>query len=169
MKNNLQFYRCILEAGQVVFSGRPSLLSSVCGSGVVVTLWDRIKRSGGMAHCIFPERRLQQRPTNYHADIAIPLLIREFLNRTNYAFGLEAQIFGGGSLREVSLNTASKTVKAARRILRKFNIPVTSEDTGGGVGRKIIFNTFSGDVIVLKTKKIRLTDWAPDYKIACYI
>jgi chemotaxis protein CheD len=119
-----------------------------------------------MAHCIFPETPFRQRATNYHADTALPLLIREFLNHTNYAYSLEAQIFGGGSLREVSRDTASKTVKAARKILRKFDIAVTSEDTGGAVGRKIMFNTFSGDAIVLKTKNIRLSDWAPEYKIA---
>ncbi|HAJ57517.1 MAG TPA: hypothetical protein DCL35_07100 [Candidatus Omnitrophica bacterium] len=163
MKGQLQFYRCFVHAGHVVFSDKPSLALSVCGNGVVVTIWDRARRFGGMAHCIFPKSGPRQRRTNYHADVAIPLLVRQFISSSSRINHLEAQVFGGGSLRGVSEKRAARTLKAVRHILRRMRISVVSEDVGGAVGRKIIFNTFSGDTVVYKTKKVRLTDWAPEY------
>lgn len=163
MKNNVEFYNCVVNSGHLAFTREPTLLSSVCGCGVVVTVWDRIKRRGGMAHCVFPKLRFREKPTNYHVDVAIPLLMRQFFNYASYSERLEAQIFGGGHLRGVSQRLSAKTVKATRKALKRFHVMVTSEDIGGSVGRKIIFNTFSGDVMVWKTKKIRMSDWNPEY------
>lgn len=163
MKNRLQFYRCVINPGHVVFSRQPSLLFSVCGNSVIITIWDRMHRSGGMAHCVFPKRRIREKPSNYNLDTALPLLVNQFLDHTAHTRNLEAQIFGGGSLRGVSQKRAVKIVNSARKILKRFSISVASEDTGGEVGRKVVFNTYSGEAVVLKTKKIRLSDWAPEY------
>lgn len=166
MKNNLEFYRCIIGPGQVVFSREPTYLYSTCGNGVIVTLWDRMRRSGGMAHCVYPKRRLFEKGTKHHADVAIPLLVKEFFNFSSYAGNLEAQIFGGGNLRGFSKKRALQTVKAARKILRKFRIDIVSEDVGGVIGRKIVFNTHTGDALEWRTKSIRLSDWAPEYALS---
>jgi len=163
MENKLQFYRCMIDPGYIVFSEEPTLLFAVCGRGVVITLWDRISRSGGMVHCILPNRAFNEKPSNYYINDAIPMLLKQFLHCKNNTYNLEAQIVGGGYIRGASRKLAVKTVQAARRMLKRFNIEVVSEDVGGSLGKKVVFNTFAGDAVIIKTKAIRKTDWVPEY------
>ena len=75
---------------------------------------------------------------------------------------LEAQIFGGAYNHEVSVKNIGKdNIRIAKSILIKKQVRVVSEDTGGERGRKIVFNTTSGDVAVLKVQRIREEDWYP--------
>ncbi len=52
-----------------------------------------------------------------------------------------------------------------KRELKRHKIQVTSEDMGGIFGRKVMFNTHSGEVVVLKTPKVRQTDWYPQLNV----
>lgn len=78
---------------------------------------------------------------------------------------IEAQIYGGGNLRGHHEKRAKKVVSVVKRILKKFKIDLVSEDIGGTLGRKVMFDTHTGDVLVLKTKNIRKHDWAPEFLI----
>jgi len=155
----------MIDPGYIAFSEEPTLLFAVCGRGVVVTLWDRVNRLGGMAHCIFPKRAFHDKPANYYAQDAIPLLVKQFIKCDSDTDNLEAQIFGGGYIRGASKKTAVTTVKAARRMLKKLHVEIVSEDVGGSLGKKIVFNTSAGDTAIIKTKAIRMTDWAPEYAL----
>jgi len=50
-------------------------------------------------------------------------------------------------------------VEFAENWLKKYNIPIVSRDTGGQLGRKVIFDNNEGEIIVYKLKKIRTEDW----------
>jgi chemotaxis protein CheD len=50
-------------------------------------------------------------------------------------------------------------VEIARKILREKGIAIASEDVGGSVGRKIVFDLATGHVAVLKVHKVRDEDW----------
>ena len=51
-----------------------------------------------------------------------------------------------------------------RKILRDRKISIISEDVGGTLGRKIIFNTHNGDTAAIKTSRIRRMDWLPEWE-----
>lgn len=159
------YYKCILSPGYVVVATDPTLLCSVCGNGVVVILRDRIKKVGGMVHCIFPKKEWDQNVSNYQADIAIAQLIKKMIESKCSLSHLEAQIYGGGNLRGHNVKRAKKVVSVVKRILKKFNIEIVTEDIGGILGRKVMFDTQTGDVLILKTKNVRKHDWAPEYLI----
>jgi chemotaxis protein CheD len=62
-------------------------------------------------------------------------------------------VFGGGVVLNVTnpfMNIGERNVQLAEDLLAAENIPVISADTGGRVGRKLIFNTESGVVLVKK-------------------
>ena len=159
MPYEIQYYRCVMQAGYVMVSEEPSLLCSVCGNGVVVVLWDRLRKIGGMAHCVLPQARFGEKPSNLHADMAVASLVKQMIDHTKISDYWEAQLFGGGS-QEGSQNWESKkVVEVIKKLLKKFEIEIVSEDIGGSVGRKVVFNTFSGDVILHKTRRVRQTDW----------
>lgn len=168
MNTKIQKYTCVISPGYIAINDKPSFFCSVCGSGVVVTVWDRVKRNGGIVHCVFPRRRRMERSTNYHADIAIPRLISQLLLYKSQLRDLEAQVFGGGNPAFFPRTQSLRLIKATRRELNRFRINIVSEDLGGNIGRKVIFDTYSGDVMVLKTKSIRKSDWAPSYGIKTY-
>jgi chemotaxis protein CheD len=50
---------------------------------------------------------------------------------------------------------------AARKVLAGKKIRVVSEDVGGQMGRKIVFNTHTNEVGVIKVEKLRKKDWYP--------
>jgi chemotaxis protein CheD len=54
-----------------------------------------------------------------------------------------------------------ENIAMARQVLRRMGISIVSEDVGGELGRKIVFNTLTSDVAVLKTEGIRKSDWYP--------
>ncbi len=49
----------------------------------------------------------------------------------------------------------------ARKILVKACVRVVCEDVGGEKGRKIVFNTETNEIAVLKADKLRKEDWYP--------
>ena len=49
----------------------------------------------------------------------------------------------------------------ARKILAKHRIRIISEDVGGERGRKIVFQTNTNKIAVLKVDKLRKSDWYP--------
>lgn len=158
------YNQCVFGPGYVVLSSEPALLCSVCGNGVIVTVWDRVRRCGGMIHCVYPVLPRGTAPTNYYVDIALPNLLKRMgVASRNHRF--DVQIFGGGDLQGYAQRRASKVINAIKKILKKRKVLIVSEDIGGATGRKIMFNTFTGDVAVLKTKHVRDTDWTPEYLI----
>ena len=60
---------------------------------------------------------------------------------------------------------ASENVKLATKVLRNNNILIKSQDVGGHMGRKVIFNTFTGETIVGKVNVLRQLDWSLEYAI----
>ncbi|MCB9748361.1 MAG: chemotaxis protein CheD [Candidatus Omnitrophica bacterium] len=162
-RQNLELYKCFIQAGQLAFSKDPSLICAVCGNGVLITLRDRIQKVGGVVHCIYPQSYRWSKPTNYHVDIAIYSLFSNLKNYNVIHRNLEAQLLGGGHLRGLNKKRAEKVIKGVRKILGKHNINIVSEDVGGNLGRKIIFNTESGELVIHKTRQIRKTDWMPEF------
>lgn len=160
-----QYSNSMLSPGYIALSREPALLCAVCGNGVVVTVWDRLRHAGGMCHCVFARRGRSDKPSNYYADIAVPQLVRGMLKQDSRPHNLEAQLFGGGNLRGFYARRAMQVVAVVKKVLKRMRVTVVSEDIGGTVGRKIVFDTRSGDVVVVKTRKVRSSDWAPDYLI----
>ena len=75
---------------------------------------------------------------------------------------MEAQILGGAYAPErCSRDLGAENVRVARRVLMREGIRVVSEDTGGQKGRKIVFNTGTNEVAVLKVGRLRKGDWYP--------
>ena len=73
---------------------------------------------------------------------------------------LAAHILGGTvSPSDPSHNIGERNALVARAVLANKGIRIISEDIGGTVARKILFNTLSGELAVLKVSKVRDSDW----------
>jgi chemotaxis protein CheD len=161
-RKDVSYYKCVIQAGYIVYSIEPSLLLSVCGNGVVVTLQDPVNKVGGMAHCVFPDSTKGETPTNFHSNIAIRSLYKKINQHKRLTRHVEAQLFGGANFCGIKKKRASQLIADIRKQLDMMKVKVVAEDVSGNIGRKIIFNTYSGETLVFKTKKVRHSDWTPE-------
>ena len=158
---NLESVNYFLEAGCLYLATRPALISTVLGSCVSICLWDKRRKIGGMNHFVLPKYQHCQEMTTRFGNVATPLLVRMMQEEGTSLTDLEAQIFGGAKVvRSISMDIGRENVDMARRILHHFGIHIVSEDVEGQLGRKVVFNTFTGEAVVLKVKQLRRTDWS---------
>lgn len=156
---------CIVQAGHLAYSEDPAFLCAVCGNGVIVTIRDRLLRIGGMAHVVYPRLELGKKPSNYYVDTALRSLIQILSDLgSSSSLHIEAQIYGGGHQNGVGKKRAEDCIRIIRRILKDRKINILSEDVGGVLGRKVIFNTNNGETAAIKTSRIRRMDWLPEWE-----
>lgn len=131
-------------------------ITTILGSCISVCLWDGAVKMGGMNHFLLPFWNGEGLPSPKYGNIAIPMLIEKMLSLGCRKENIVAKCFGGGAVLGPSngmMNVGERNIALARDILREENIPIIGNDTGGNLGRKIIFYTDSGDVFVRRLQK----------------
>ena len=125
------------------------------GSCIILSIYDASRHVGGLAHIMLPDSSgmdLTKINSIKFADTAVPALIEAVLDEGALRVGLEAKIFGGSEMfppTEDFSNTIGKdNTIAVKEALKKHNIPLKSEDTGGTHGRSIEFDLSNGVVKV---------------------
>ncbi len=152
-----------LKPGFLYLTREETVVYTVLGSCVAVCLWDRQNRIGAMNHFLYPRTPDPAQATTRYGNVAVLTLIRLMLAEGVAREGLEGQIFGGGTqgTSRPEEDIGPQNVQVARKILRQQGIPITSEDVGGGKGRKLIYNTGTNEAVVLKVDRLREEDWYP--------
>lgn len=151
-----------LEPARVRASLVPGVISTVVASSVAVCLWDRKNGFGGMCHFVYPEMREEGKTTVKYGNVAIFALVKIMKDFGSSMEDLEAQIFGGAEpidSEEVGLTYGPENIAVAHAVIKRYGFRISSEDTGGHVGRKVAFNVETNEVMVYKVERIRQTDW----------
>lgn len=142
-----------LMAGNIFVHAEPHRVTTVLGSCVSVCLWDQRMRIGGMNHFMLPFWNGEGLASPKYGNIAVAKLLERLLDLGAERKHLQAKVFGGGVVLNVTnpfMNIGERNIQLAEDVLRNEGIPIASSDTGGNVGRKIIFNTGTGMVLVKK-------------------
>ncbi len=142
-----------LLAGSLMAPAQPHVITTVLGSCVSVCLWDCVLRIGGMNHYMLPLWNGEGLASPKYGNIAVAKLLQQLQDLGSNKRNLRAKIFGGGVVLNVTnpfMNIGERNVRLAEDVLRRENIPIVSSDTGGRTGRKIIFHTENGIVLVKK-------------------
>lgn len=153
--------RRYLRAGQLLISWSPCEITTVLGSCVAVTFFCAPLGLGGVCHALLPGLRHGDsaadlpRPERWrYVECAVPELIDCFCPPGVRSNRVEVKLFGGSQLLTPRGSEPSATsvgagnVAAARRLLAAAGLTIAAEDVGGDRGRKVIFNTATGDVRV---------------------
>ncbi len=124
------------------------------GSCVALTLYDRVKGIGGMAHILLPDPSAARDASNpgRFASTAVPLL-REALMAAGARGPFEAKLVGGAALFGSMLGSGGqqmgeRNVEAARKALVTLCIPIAASETGGVSGRTVSFDVSDGQLEV---------------------
>lgn len=151
-----------LQPGYILVPDQSLSISTVIGSGISVCIYDRKKQIGGMNHFIFPHIAVKGKTTALYGNIATTVLINMMLAREASIKYLEAQIFGGAYHPEKNnKDIGRENIEIAKKILLKNQISIMSQDVGGEKGRKVVFNTNTNEVAILKVDRLRDMDWYP--------
>ncbi len=149
--------RHYLYPGGIFVHNEPHLVTTVLGSCVSVCLWDSAARIGGINHYLLPFWNGEGLPTPKYGNIAIVKLIEKVLAFPGSSQRkLVAKLFGGASMWEKKgglLAVGDRNIELAMDMMAKQDIPVLASDLGGMVGRKLIFNTFDGSVLVRRQRE----------------
>lgn len=154
----------LVQPGYIFASCQPYLLSSVLGSCVSVCLWDSKLKLGGMNHYVYAKPGFfKKERTARYGNISIPHLIKLMKKMGCENSDLRAHIIGGAHNREAGSYAVGKNnVETAKRLLKKNGIDITTIDSGDKMGRKVVFDTETGELIVYKVNNLRESDWYVD-------
>jgi len=132
-------------------------ITTVLGSCVSVCLWDPVSRIGGINHYLLPFWNGEGLPTPRYGNIAIDALLEKVLDLGASRGSLQAKLFGGAAMWENPnglLAVGERNIALARRLLGQLRIPIVAADLGGDTGRKIIFDTASGAVLLRRNRNL---------------
>jgi len=137
-----------LLPGQLHGSAEPCQIKTILGSCVAICLWDKRRSAGGMNHFLLPSSREGQPASLRFADEATRVLIEQLRALGCRPPNLRAKIFGGAALFQLRdrypTSLGAKNVAVALGLMKTAGIPVAAQETGGAMGRKVIFNTDDG-------------------------
>lgn len=151
-----------LNPGELIFSKKQVIVKSVLGSCVAVTIYDRVKRYGGMCHYLLPLSPSNEHNSTKFGNIAIYTLLKKFIkDNGSKKEDLVATIIGGAFIifdeKEIFF-IGDKNVDIATEILKKEKIYIKQMHTGGEHGRRVIFNTETNQLIVEMLDHITIDD-----------
>ncbi len=128
---------------QLKISSQPTVLRTILGSCVGICIYDRMKKTGGLAHILLPKQTNPDQPEKF-ADSAIPMLVDMMLKQGCKREFMSAKIAGGASMFKFTSQSplgqiGDHNVEAVKKALELKKIPLLEGDTGGSVGRVIDF------------------------------
>jgi len=166
-----------LKSGELHFSDKPSSVMTVLGSCLSVTMFHRKARMGAICHGLLPkcrERAICGRSCAERAkyvECAIEMMVKLFDDNHLKRSELEVKVFGGADMFSVrlggrnSISVGRQNIEIAQQTLEKAGLRVIALDVGGTAGRKLFFNTATGDVLLKRLQAtIVLADAGTDMK-----
>jgi len=139
-----------LAPGDLTVHAGPVNVKTILGSCVAVCLWDPARGVGGVNHFLLPRPAAGDAVDNRFGAVSTRRLIEQVCSAGGRPERLQAAVIGGG--RPMSTITVGavgdQNTAVALAVLREHGIRVVRQETGGAHGRKILFNTQTGELLV---------------------
>jgi len=126
------------------------------GSCIGAVIYDPVSKVSGMVHVMLPDSKAIKENSNKakFADTGIEELLDMVIKAGADRKKLVAKIAGGAQMFAFSGGTnefnkiGERNAKAVKEMLGGYNIPILAEETGGNIGRTIIFDSVTGDLTI---------------------
>ena len=151
-----------LKPGGVFIAQEPTVVTTLLGSCVAVTMFHPRRRIGAICHGLLPSCRegdAGQCDRNCvfsfkFMDCSIRRMLEKFKAVGITPREMEIKLFGGADMFGVPetddrrMTIGRQNVTITRQILDDERLPVLVEDVGGERGRKIFFYTHTGEILL---------------------
>lgn len=141
-----------LLPGEISIVERPTVISTVLGSCVSVTLFHRRRGFGAMCHAMLP---YAQGGNDFKfVDSAVRHMLDAFDRRSIPRAEIEVKLFGGADMFEPAIGGGSnltvgrQNIAAATQILAEEGLQLLASNVGGRQGRKLHFRAHTGEVLL---------------------
>jgi chemotaxis protein CheD len=171
-----------LKPGEVVVTNEPRVISTILGSCVSVTMLHRPSGHSAMCHALLPKCQ-----KHYEGECPCPDLkcfsyvrgsicsMLEYLSQhgVRRRDEIETKLFGGSDVLSIEMRSCSflsvgqQNINMARQMLESQGLKLISFDVGGPQGRKIFFNTCTGEVLMKRLRKIDTAKLAMEEQKVC--
>lgn len=157
--------KVFLQTGDCYFGVAPTLVTTVLGSCLAVTIHAPKQGLGTICHAFLPDSSDRRRGDAdpqicRYVDTALQNML-ESLDKVGVPRReLVIKMFGGSSgiavhgMERSSYDIGRRNIEMARKMLRFARLEVQVEDVGGSLGRKLMFQTQTGEVWVKRLKKM---------------
>lgn len=163
----------VLYPGDCYVSNKDEYIGTLLGSCVAVCLYDPVNKVAGMNHFVLPGKLVQahtkQKKSNAgdeekellkYGTRSIEKLITQ-MEQYGKRENIVAKIFGGGKVLDyqtTQYGISNMNVRIAKILLEMADIPIVSEDVGGTVARKVMFDVETGRAYCKQLTKIEEKD-----------
>lgn len=154
-----------LQPGEFHITGRPELVSTVLGSCLSVTMFYKALPISAICHSLLPVcpgdgLSCATCPNAFkYVNCSIAIMAEIFDRHGISRDDIEVKLFGGAEMfsTEGGYDRAigRQNVQAALEALSSENLTISASDTGGMLGRKLYFNTQTGEVFLQKIRKTK--------------
>ena len=139
-----------LHPSTICVSDNALWVTTVLGSCVAVCFIDRKRNIGGINHYMMPYWNGDGLESPKYGNVSILQLFQKMLDFGAKKEDIVCKIFGGAEVlsEENSVfNIGQRNIELAYKMASELRISVVSSSTGGKHGRKIHFNTETGEVL----------------------
>ncbi len=152
-----------LNAGEICITDKPTLVTTVLGSCVSVTMHCGRLKIGAICHGLLPscgsdcgqdcEDQLK------YVDCSIEFMLKNMLRYGITKNELSIKLFGGGDVllpkesAGKNKTVGKQNLQIAKEIFRKEGLTIVNSDVGGYRGRRIYFYTHTGEVLLRRLRK----------------
>ena len=130
------------------------------GSCIGLTLYDPVKKVGGLVHYMLPDSTKVKDNTNIAklGDTGMRELLKQILAIGANQRRLVSKIAGGACMFETSGlssigNVGARNAEQAKLVLKQLGIPLVAEDTGLNYGRTVELDCNTGDFLIKSVGK----------------
>lgn len=150
-----------LLSEKLYITEKPSVVATVLGSCVSVTMFARRTGLAAICHALLPNCvKAETCPANCvhrykYVDCVIPRMLEQFKKRNLRPGDLEVNLFGGADMPGAGRveKIGSLNVRSALGTIRSEKLRLKASDVGGNHGRKIYFYTHTGDIVLKRLKR----------------
>ena len=153
-----------LKPGEIHFTRNPAIVTTVLGSCLSITMYNKRSKTAAICHAVMPSPDNSKISGGFknkfqYVDSSIEWMIEQFKKNGIPPREIEIKMFGGAQMfpdktkGKFSLAVGKKNIETAMKIFEKKHLRLTAWNIGGNRGRKLIFNTITGDVFAKYVNK----------------
>ncbi|MEA2102816.1 MAG: chemotaxis protein CheD [Thermodesulfobacteriota bacterium] len=154
-----------LKPEKVYWCGCPCSITTILGSCLSVTMYHPSTGMAAVCHAVLPKYRSSyNKGLSAFVDTSIAWMLDQFTSKRITKKEIEVKIFGGSAMfdqenqKGYTANVGSANIETARNCLEKSGIKIKAWDVGGNLGRKMIFDTATGDILIKKVEKTAIRE-----------